>query len=253
MSIDNTARALLEAMMPKKQPGAYDTTATVSRVEENILWVHIPGGIDETPVRKTIDAKAGDEVQIRVGGGRAWATGNESAPPTDDTTALLAKLIADDSLKRAIEALATLKLHAVEIEALRAAQIETKWIQSPDYTATEIPLIYPDDDLYPDSVLYPSDGNLVISGFAIDLEHAIIYGAFYSEQISTLQAQITTLQAQIAALETRIYTLENKLVYPIAVPATLSAASVQSVGALSLEPLSGLEQTTLDQTDEEEI
>ena len=246
MSVDTTARELMEALQPKKGTSAYDTQATVTRVEGDTLWVHIPGGVDETPIQRTIAASEGDVVQVRVSGGNAFAVGNASAPPTDDTTALLAKLIADDSLKRAIEALATLKLHAVELEALRAAQIETKWIQSPDYTATEIPLIYPDDDLYPDSVLYPSDGNLVISGFAIDLERAIIYGAFYSEQI-------TTLQAQIAALETRIYTLENKLVYPIAAPATLSAASVQSVGALSLEPLSGLEQTTLDQADEEEI
>lgn len=65
----------------------YDTQATVTRIEGNTAWVHIPGGVTETPVRKTIDAKAGDVVQVRVSGGTATLTGNQSAPPTDDTKA----------------------------------------------------------------------------------------------------------------------------------------------------------------------
>ena len=66
---------------------AYDTTATVRRIEGSTAWVHIPGGVDETPVRLTINAKAGDTVQLRVGGGSAWLVGNATAPPTDDTVA----------------------------------------------------------------------------------------------------------------------------------------------------------------------
>ena len=66
---------------------AYDTDAQVVRVEGSIAWVHIPGGVDETPVKLTIDVKAGDKVQLRVSGGSAWIVGNETAPPTDDTTA----------------------------------------------------------------------------------------------------------------------------------------------------------------------
>ncbi|MBR0091708.1 MAG: hypothetical protein IJP92_08415 [Lachnospiraceae bacterium] len=66
---------------------AYDTAATVVRVEGGIAWVHIPGGVDETPVKLTVDAKQGDMVQVRVGGGRAFLVGNATAPPTDDTTA----------------------------------------------------------------------------------------------------------------------------------------------------------------------
>ena len=65
----------------------YDTPATVIRVEGDIVWVHIPGGVDETPVRHTIAAKPGDVVQIRVSGGSACIVGNETAPPTDDTKA----------------------------------------------------------------------------------------------------------------------------------------------------------------------
>lgn len=66
---------------------AYDTDAQVVRVEGSTAWVHIPGGVDETPVKLTIDVKAGDKVQLRVSGGSAWIVGNETAPPTDDTTA----------------------------------------------------------------------------------------------------------------------------------------------------------------------
>lgn len=66
---------------------AYDTAATVVRVEGGTAWVHIPGGVDETPVKLTVDAKQGDTVQVRVSGGRAFLVGNATAPPTDDTTA----------------------------------------------------------------------------------------------------------------------------------------------------------------------
>lgn len=79
----------------KQKTKAYDTTATVMRIEGNTAWVHIPSGVSETPVALTIDAKAGDTVQVRVSGGRAWLTGNATAPPTDDTTAQAAKTAID--------------------------------------------------------------------------------------------------------------------------------------------------------------
>ena len=77
--------AITESNQAKTKP--YDTAATVTRIEGNIAWVHIDGGVDETPVQLTIDAKPGDKVRVRVSGGQAWLTGNGSAPPTDDTTA----------------------------------------------------------------------------------------------------------------------------------------------------------------------
>ena len=70
-----------------RQTTAYDTQATVTRVEGNTAWVHIPGGVSETPVRMTVDCRQGDTVQVRVGGGRAHITGNATAPPTDNTLA----------------------------------------------------------------------------------------------------------------------------------------------------------------------
>ena len=72
----------------KPKTSAYDTTATVRRVEGNTAWVHIPGGMDETPVKMTVNAQAGDTVQVRVSGGSAFIVGNATAPPTDDTKAI---------------------------------------------------------------------------------------------------------------------------------------------------------------------
>lgn len=74
---------------------AYDTQAEVRRIEGDTAWVHIPSGVDETPVKLTVDAKVGDVVQVRVGGGSAWITGNQTAPPTDDTTAKKAQRTAE--------------------------------------------------------------------------------------------------------------------------------------------------------------
>ena len=81
----DSVEAVKKTSTPTTQ--AYDTPATVTRIEGDVAWVHIPGGVDETPVKLTISAKAGDTVQLRVGGGTAWLVGNQSAPPTDDTKA----------------------------------------------------------------------------------------------------------------------------------------------------------------------
>lgn len=72
----------------KKGTTGYDTQAEVLRVEGDTVWVNIPGGVPETPIQRTIDAKEGDTVQVRVAGGNAWLVGNASAPPTDDSTAI---------------------------------------------------------------------------------------------------------------------------------------------------------------------
>lgn len=83
---------------------AYDTTATVIRIEGQTAWVHIPGGVNETPASLTIDAKPGDIVQVRVSGGRAFLVGNSTAPPTDDTKANKAKTAADEAKNTASKA-----------------------------------------------------------------------------------------------------------------------------------------------------
>lgn len=65
----------------------FDAVGTVTRVKDGIAYVHFAGGVDETPVKLTINAQAGDEVQVRVADGRAWLVGNATSPPTDDAQA----------------------------------------------------------------------------------------------------------------------------------------------------------------------
>lgn len=107
MEFSNVINDILKGKEAEKQkPTAYDTTAEVLRIDGDTAWVHMAGGIDETPVKLTIDAKPGDTVQVRVGGGRAWLTGNLTAPPTDDTSALEAKIlakVADEQAKTVVK------------------------------------------------------------------------------------------------------------------------------------------------------
>ena len=115
--INTALKDFIEAINTKGSgTESYDTQAEVLRVDGKTAWVHIPGGVDETPVELTIDAKAGDAVQIRVANGNAWLTGNGSAPPTDDTTAKEARGTANTALLRAQTATET----AAEAEAAAA-------------------------------------------------------------------------------------------------------------------------------------
>ena len=93
--IINSLRKSMKAS--DRKTSAYDTQATIRRIEGNTAWVHIPGGVDETPVQLTINAKEGDQVQVRVSGGRAFLVGNATAPPTDDSYARqLGTLLSND-------------------------------------------------------------------------------------------------------------------------------------------------------------
>lgn len=94
-TLKGLAGVIKSSTPPKTQ--AYDTPATVRRVENGVAYVHIEGGVDETPVSLSIDAKPGDTVMLRVSGGRGWIIGNPTAPPTDNTRA-------DEALQKAEEA-----------------------------------------------------------------------------------------------------------------------------------------------------
>ena len=88
--MDDLVKEITDALKARdKKTSALDTIATVKRVDRSkgIAWVHFPGGVDETPVKLTVDAKEGDTVQVRSSKGRAWITGNATAPPTDDKEA----------------------------------------------------------------------------------------------------------------------------------------------------------------------
>lgn len=100
MRLKQIQKDLVEALgASKPKTTGYDTEATVIRTEGQTAWVHIPGGIDETPVAMTINSKRGDKVRVRVSGGAAWLIGNDSAPPTDDKKAIEAAAKADDAQK----------------------------------------------------------------------------------------------------------------------------------------------------------
>ena len=67
-----------------KQTGT-DYTATVTRVDGNTAYVQMSGSeISDTPVSMTINANVGDKVRVRVSNGKAWITGNDTAPPSDN-------------------------------------------------------------------------------------------------------------------------------------------------------------------------
>ena len=115
-----TMQDAVKTQAQKSEATAYDTPGTVRRIEGDTAWVHINGGVDETPVKLTISAKEGDNVQVRVSGGRAFMVGNASAPPTDDTTAIIAQTTASVAIEdsaRAKEAADNAEASAVAAQA----------------------------------------------------------------------------------------------------------------------------------------
>lgn len=75
--------AMADAMSQKKDNNVSRSQASVTRVDnEGIVWVHIPGGTDETPVngRSVADAKSGDTVLVEISGGRCSIVGNATSP-----------------------------------------------------------------------------------------------------------------------------------------------------------------------------
>ena len=93
--IDKIADKIIDVIDERiKKPGeSYSTVAQVIKVDKTkgTAWVAIPGGNPETPAALSIDCKAGDTVQVYVSGHKATLTGNMTAPPTDDTTAIEVK------------------------------------------------------------------------------------------------------------------------------------------------------------------
>ena len=103
--IDNEIiKGLNEVIRQESGTSGYDTTAEVVRIDRDTAWAHIPGGVDETPISMSVDCKVGDTVRVRIDGGQAWIVGNDTAPPTDDTTAIVANTTATYASMRAKKA-----------------------------------------------------------------------------------------------------------------------------------------------------
>lgn len=76
----------LVKMLKNEKKSGSDYTGTVTRVDGSTAYINITGSdIMDTPVAMTIDCKPGDNVRVRVNGGKAWISGNDTAPPTFDT------------------------------------------------------------------------------------------------------------------------------------------------------------------------
>lgn len=105
----------------KEKTKAYETPATVTRIEDGTAWVHVPGGVEETPVQLTINATEGDTVRVRVANGRATIVGNVTSPPTDDATAREALSNANSAIQSAKNA----SIAAASAESSAAAAKES--------------------------------------------------------------------------------------------------------------------------------
>lgn len=115
----------------------YDATAEVVRVEDGVAWVHIPGGVDETPAFMSVSAKPGDSVRVRVANGQAWISGNETAPPTDDMVANTARVEAATATEKAEQALddATRAQAAADVAEEAANQAQASANNASEYAS----------------------------------------------------------------------------------------------------------------------
>ncbi len=173
-NMNKVAKEIKKAMTESdnKKPKAYDTEATVSRVDGDTLWVNFPGSENETPVRRTIDAKAGDVVMVRVANHRAWTAGNQTSPPTDDSTANRVYVIA----KPSIDFVKELKDKDVTVRSIAAA---TGYI----------------DDLYSKNIL--TENLQATTGYIIDL----ISGHITAQDIIADHETVGSLDATYATID----------------------------------------------------
>jgi len=106
MSLNKVVKELISSINDngRNKPSPYDTSGVVQRVEGDTAWVKLNGGIDETPVERTIACEPGDVVKARVSGGGAWLVGNASEPPTGDRMAIKARDAAYEADSKAGEA-----------------------------------------------------------------------------------------------------------------------------------------------------
>lgn len=117
--------------MKESKTKPYDTVAKVIRVDEKTAYVHIDGGADETPAQMAINCKTGDTVKIRVSGGKAWLTGNITAPPTDDSVAIKANKTAT-KVKKSYENFKDIteeNFSSQESKILEAAKVATNFMK----------------------------------------------------------------------------------------------------------------------------
>lgn len=124
-------------------PGT-DYTGTVTKVEGNVAYVQLAGAdINDTPVKMSVSAKKGDTVRVRVNKGRAWITGNDTAPPTDDAYAKESEIVLSNEIEKTNVTLKTVEGVATEAHKIAGNTDQYFWhVTSGEDTGahlTEIP------------------------------------------------------------------------------------------------------------------
>lgn len=184
--IDEMAR-YLAGNSGKSKTSSYDTQAEVIRVKDDIAYVHIPGGIAETPVKHTINVEKGDIVQVRVSNRTAWITGNISAPPTDDKKANIAVTKATEVKKDVTE-------------------LTNSFIQNSQIVNAEIENLKAKDSVIENSVIQNSE----IIDSHVD-KFNVIDGVVQGLQATdaTIQGKLTANEADINSLKAKDAVIEN--------------------------------------------
>lgn len=135
--------AKLIAQSTEKKVGPYDTKAVVKRVEGNTVWVAIPGGVDETPISRTIDCSKGDTVQVRVSGGTAWITGNVTDPPTSNKKAEQALNKATKAAQSAERGLTSDTIYYLASDQDSGVTVDTPgWSEEPQEITEALPYLW---------------------------------------------------------------------------------------------------------------
>lgn len=135
--------AKLIAQSTEKKVGPYDTKAVVKRVEGNTAWVTIPGGVDETPISRTIDCSKGDTVQVRVSGGTAWITGNVTDPPTSNKKAEQALNKAKKAAQSAARGLTSDTIYYLASDQDSGVTVDTPgWTEEPQEITEALPYLW---------------------------------------------------------------------------------------------------------------
>lgn len=149
-SIATLVRDLIAALKAdnKNETSPFDTAGIVKRIEGSTAWIVLAGGTRETPVSMTIACSPGDIVQVRVSGGKAWITGNLTAPPTDNAEALRARRVAAAAEKAAGAAQESAdEAQAAAKKKAKTFQTSGEGVPDPPYNTGDIWLLtYIDDE-----------------------------------------------------------------------------------------------------------
>ena len=96
--MNELAEAINNAIKDSQSSSGSDYTAKVMRVEGQTAYVQITGSdIADTPIAMSVNCRPGDMVRVRVSDGKAWITGNDTLPPSNESKEVGTKMAQDMS------------------------------------------------------------------------------------------------------------------------------------------------------------